>query len=654
MRKYEDMFRPAHEAVAIIGWAVGLMLMALFRPPYWWVASVFLFLMLLLRSGQLENLYRFRLSLAVMLGPTIPILFLLAKSRHMRKQKKSLYLGRGFQWGQRHAEIAQQIINRNIEEIPDVPAFVKRQIQHTLDIPAAQRTPVQKAASVLVNRLLPKDTKVVTEDAIGLPWIHGIGSAADEDISLPLNVLTGHTLILGTTRAGKTRLFELLTTQVIDMGSALIVIDPKKDRDWENRLRTECRRKGRKFLYFDPAKPSQSIRINPLANWNNISEPATRIGQLVDADGSFAAFAWKTLVRVQRGLVADGERPTIKNTKHYVQMGVDALAERVLTVHFAKKHGPEWDRDIKSSGAKSGPANQKGAITRLDLMIAKFIKEDEPNDAIAGLISMITHSKEHFSKMIQVLEPILEMLGSDEIGELLSPDPSNLEDTRPIYDIRKVIDEKAVLYIGLDSLSNRTIAQAIGSILLADIASTLGSIYNFSANPADCYLFVDETAEVANDQLIQILNKGGGAGMKVFVAMQSIADLSVCFQSKKDKAEQMLANLNNLICLRVKSSETAKWVSEQFSEVGTRSVDVGFSSGSGSSEAFTEFRSQVSRSLKATTTALVAPSLLTQLAPLHYFAFIAGRSYIKGCVPFIQSLAGSAFQSSSLAKGRAP
>lgn len=635
MRKYQDMFRPAHEAIATVGWAGGLVMILAFRPPYWWAATLFMLAMLMLRSGQLETLWRFRLSLAVMLAPVIPILTLLARSRQMRKQKKSLYLGRGFQWGQRHAEIAQQVINRNVDEIPDVPEFVKKQILKTLEIPPHERTKVQRGIAVLVNRLLPKNTKVIDHDALGLPWIHGIGSAEEADIPLPLSVLTGHTLILGTTRAGKTRLFELLTTQVIDMGSALIVIDPKKDRDWVERLRMECKRKGRKFLYFDAAKPSESIRINPLANWNNISEPATRIGQLVDADGSFAAFAWKTLVRIQRGLVAAGERPSIKNTKHYVQMGVDALAERVLAVHFTKKYGVEWDRDIKTSGAKDGPAGQKGVVTRLDLMIAKFVKENEPNDAISGLISMITHSKEHFSKMIQVLEPILEMLGSDEIGELLSPDASNLEDTRPIYDMRKIIDEKAVLYVGLDSLSNKTIAQAIGSILLADIASTLGSIYNFSSNPADCYLFVDETAEVANEQLTQILNKGGGAGMKVFLAMQSIADLSVCFQSKKDKAEQMLGNLNNLISLRVQSIETAQYVSDKFAEVATRSLDIGFSSGSGSSESFTEFRSNVSRSLKSTDTALVSPALLTKLPPLHYFAFIAGRNYVKGCIPFI-------------------
>ncbi|UUZ66619.1 conjugative transfer system coupling protein TraD (plasmid) [Polaromonas sp. P1-6] len=396
-------------------------------------------------------------------------------------------------------------------------------------------------------------------------------------------------------------------------------------------MRSECKRAGRKFLYFDAARPSESIRINPLANWNSLSEPATRIGQLVDADGSFAAFAWKTLVRVQRGLVAAGEKPNIKNTKYYVQMGVEGLCERVLALHLAQKHGSEWDRDIKN--APAGGAGGKGPLTRLDMMIAQYIKEGDQVDAIDGLVAMIKHSKEHFSKMIQVLEPILEMLGSDEIGDLLSPDASDMNDKRPIYNMRQIIDEKAVLYVGLDSLSNGIIASAVGSILLADIASCLGSIYNFS-KPADAYLVVDEAAEVANAQLTQVLNKGGGAGMRVFLAMQAIADLNVRLQTK-DRAEQVLANLNNLISLRVKSFETAKYVSDMFSQVSTRQMEVGFSTGSESSSAFTEFRSNVSRNLRATDSALVSPSLLMRLPPLHYFAFIAGRSYYKGALPFI-------------------
>ena len=628
VRNFEDMFRPSHEAMAVGGWSSSVILLIALRPPFWYVGLVIAIVMLVIRASQLKKLWAFRMSLAVTRGRTIHIAKLLEKSKTMRAKRQSLYLGRGFVWGQKHAEIAEQISNRNIEDLPDVPDFVKAAAEEVDATPIEERSLRLTAMGLALDGLLPKNTKPITDDAIGLPWIHGVGTEGDQDIALPLGSLTGHTLICGTTRAGKTRMYESITTQIIHTGSALIVIDPKKDNDWVNRLRKECARAGRTFLYFDAAKPNESIRINPLANFNSVSEVATRIGQLVDADGSFAAFAWKTLVRVQRGLVASGEKPNIKNTKYYVQMGVEGLAEKVITRFMIDKFGPEWDRDI---GNQPGG---KGVLTRLEQIVVLYLKSGQSDDTVEGLIAMIRHSKEHYSKMIQVLEPILEMLGSDEIGELLAPDPSNLKDTRPIYDVRRIIDEKAVLYVGLDSLSNKIIASAIGSILLADLASTMGSIYNFS-NRADAYLFVDEGAEIANDQLIQLLNKSGGGGMKIFLAVQAIADLVVRFKSK-DKAEQMLANMNNLIALRVRSFETAKYISDVFGDVKTRSLETSFSTGSESSSSFTEFRSNVSKSLKREKTALVPPTLLMKLPPLHFFAFLSGRSFYKGAIEFIE------------------
>jgi|GEM_PF-855036 len=636
-RNYENMFRPAYEGSAVVAWIGSILILLAYRPPFWPLLCLVGIGMASTRAYAVRRLWSFRAAISMNRVRTIQLNDLIGRFYRLQKGRQILPLGMGFKWSQKHAEIANEIINRNADELPDVPQVIKTQLMRLDGIPSAERTPVDKAIAALLKGILPGNTKPVLDSDIGSPWIHGIGQDEETEIGIPFTTLAGHVLIEGTTRAGKTRLYESLTSQILLLKSsrpggappALIVIDPKKDIDWVSMLNTMCKKTGRKLLYFDPAQPHKSIRLQPLQNWNNISEPATRLGQLVDADGSFAAFAWKTIYRIHRALIASGERPDIRNTKRYVQMGVEGLAEKLFNIHFTNLYGPEWDRDFKKL-----PAG-KGVPTRLEWCIMKFRTENLPDDAIEGLISMLEHSKEHFSKMVQVLEPLLEMLGSGEIGDLLSPDPLDTSDTREIWDMAKVINEGAVLYVGLDSLSNKIIASAIGSILLADLSSTLGAIYNFS-EPKDTYLFVDEVAEVANDQLIQILNKGGGAGIKCFLAMQSIADLTVRLGSK-DKAEQVLANLNNLISLRVRSTETAKYVSEMFGEVMVRSQEVSYSSGSESSAAFTEFRSNTSRSLKAQAAALVSPQLLTRLPPLHYFAFLAGRGLYKGCIEFIEA-----------------
>lgn len=623
-RTYHDMFRPVYELPSFLSWAASSALLVALNPPMWPVASLAVAIASAYRGKQAIDLYRFRASLSALRVETITIDDALTISRRHLKMdgakrketdgKGGFWLGRGFRWTQQHAEISRQIMYRSPGEIQGPPSW----------LPA----PILKA-------IQPKNFVPLKEDSVGVSWIHGI-SPDEEELSLPIEALSGHTLVVGTTRAGKTRLYELLASQIIHAGKILFIIDPKGDKDLERRVRQECNRAGRKFLYFHPAHPSKSIRMNPLANWNTVAEAATRIGQLVDAEGTFGAFAWKTLFRVMRAQVADGMRPNIKTAKDYIQNGVEPLLESLLKKTLYERQGGAWDRDLdafveKQARGKTSPFKTE----RLEGLTGKFLSLKIKDEAIESLIAMVNHSKEHYNKMIQVLEPILEMLGSDELGAMLSPDALDLNDTRPIYDTQKIIEEKAVLYVGLDSLSNKIIGSAIGSILLADFASVAGAIYNFKEKPEDIYLFVDEAAEVMNEQGIQILNKGGGAGIKAFIATQTIADFDVIFGSSA-RTGQALGNLNNVICLRVKDPAMADWIATSFGKTAARDVRVTHTTGSGSSKSFTEFSGSTARALSEVEIPFVSPDLLTRLPGLQYFAFLAGSTLYKGRLPLLQ------------------
>lgn len=612
-RSYNDMFRPVYETPATAAWGVSGVAMLALQPPLWPALAIGAIAMSYLRAHEAFHLYRFRASISALRVQVIPVEKAIAISKKHWVQN-GFWLGNGFRWTQQEAEISRQIMWRSPGEIAGPPGWLPKR---------------------LLKALQPADYQPLKKDAIGVPWIHGV-NPEEEELTLPIDALPGHTLVVGTTRAGKTRLYELLTAQIVRMGKILIVIDPKGDKDWENRIRAECKKAGRKFLYFHPAHPSKSIRINPLANFNITAEPATRIGQLIDADGTFSAFAWKTLYRIMRAQVADGTMPTIKAAKEYVQGGVEPLLESLVKKRMYALCGAKWDADIGNFITSSMPEKGKASSFKSDRVrgMCKMFEESGLRDeAVESLIAMVNHSKEHYTKMIQVLEPIMEMLGSDELGAMLSPDPLDLSDKRPIYDTQKIIDENAVLYVGLDSLSNKIIGSAIGSILLADFASVAGAIYNFKEKQ-DIYLFVDEAAEVMNEQAIQILNKGGGAGIKAFIATQTIADFDAVFGSNA-RTKQALGNLNNVICLRVKDPEMAKWIAESFGKTAARNMSVSYSTGSGSSKAFTEFTGSTSRSMTETEIPFVSPDLLTRLPGLQYFAFLAGSTLYKGRLPVL-------------------
>lgn len=107
-------------------------------------------------------------------------------------------------------------------------------------------------------------TKALSQDSIlnpfrplppvgGSPLIHGI-ELNEIDVTLPLGERVGHTLVMGTTRVGKTRLAELLITQDIRRGEVVIIFDPKGDADLLKRVYAETRRAGREdeFYVFHP------------------------------------------------------------------------------------------------------------------------------------------------------------------------------------------------------------------------------------------------------------------------------------------------------------------------------------------------------------------------------------------------------------------
>lgn len=632
MRTYNDMFRPNYDTAAVCGWLFSIVALIIIRPPLWAGMMVVAFVFLYIRTKDAVSLYRFWMainsdSLVFRHIGTVLQNFKASYSRGC------FWLGYGFKWDQSCAEKALQINERNESELKNLPLSVRNAFTDALMTPPHSRSLYQKTIAFVAESISPSDLVASKPDFLGKSWIHGLADTPETHVLFPVTAISGHTLILGTTGSGKTRLYEVLCTQFIHAKKCLIVIDPKKDVEWRDRLRKECKRSGRQFLNFDLARPSESVRIDPLANFNSILELGLRISQNIDADGTFAAFANKTLSRITASIAYIGVKPNIKTLRRYVTLGVESLANEGFTKYLFAKHGPDWDRDLVKDG--KGAAPKKDAVDpRLEAMAAMYLKDNVRIDELDGLYAMLKHNKEHYTKMVQVLEPILELLGAGEIGDLLSPDYEDETDLREIWNFNNIINQNCVLYVGLDSLSNGLTAEAIGAMFLSDLAAAAGSFYN-AGEVKDVYLIIDEAGEVVNDQLTQLLNKGRGAGFKVFLATQTLADFYVRYGSR-DKAMQALGNLNNVICLRLKDMECAKYVSEMFGSTISRTLETGFSTGTESSSAITEFRGQTTRSLKTKDIPLVSTDLLLSLSSMHYFAFLAGSTKWKGRLPLIR------------------
>lgn len=620
LSNYENLLRPAYELAAAITWtivSVVMMCIALFttlpNSPFWYMGIISV-CGAAYRWHQTIQLWDFKINLA---GKPFAFMRSTMLLRLMKVQPKDVWLGFGFDWGPRHTQRAAEIRKRDLKAVLPPPWFLK----------------LRGAADSARN-------------VVGLPWIHGL-EPNEQHIYVPQSSLEGHTLVFGTTGAGKTRLYETLIVQAILRDEVVVVIDPKGDKELREICKQACVLASRpdSFVEFHPAFPKRSIRIDPLANFNNTTEIASRIAALMPSESgsdSFTQMAWKAVNVVSEGLIYLGQRPNLIKLRRYIEGDPGKLMEDVLRMFFVR-NVPRWESLVSPlvQRARDGKLNLKIAGSPELLGYIAYYKNEVPEamheQSIDGLLSMVEHNREHLGKILASLVPLLVMLTAGEMGPMLSPDPNDMDDERPIFDTKKLINGRHVLYLGLDSLSNATVGSAIGSVLLADMASVAGERYNYS-NPETqpkIQVFVDEAAEVVNLPLIQILNKARGAGFVTTLAAQTLPDF-VARMGNEARARQILGNCNNLIALRTKDRTTQDFIVETFGQTEIQVISRSISAGSKTDEpgiGGIDFTANTSKSISEKSVDVFAPELLGMLPNLHYIAFVSGGRVVKGRLP---------------------
>lgn len=510
------------------------------------------------------------------------------------QDEDSLWLGYGWEWDNQHTQLLYETTKRSKRSFVDMN----------------KRNPNQKGAA----------------------YLHGL-NAADDEIGQPLSHTAGHTLIVGTTGSGKTRMFDHLITQaILRKDEAVIIIDPKGDRELRENARLACIESGdeSRFSFFHPAFPQESVRIDPLRNFNRATELASRIAVLMESEkGSpFQAYGQMSINNVVQGILSAGERPNLVKIRSYLEGGTEYLVVKALSGHFEKTM-PNWEYNIGPYISKaSTPAKKAQAFIRFYQEAAAVRSPD-----LEGLLSMYEHDREHFQKMIASLLPIMNMLTSGDLGSLLSPDSNDPDDTRLITDSARVIRSNQVLYVGLDSLSDSMVGQAIGSIILSDLTAVAGDRYNYGLKNNRVNVYVDEVSEVINLPLIQTLNKGRGAGYNATLATQTFADFAAAL-GDENKARQVLGNINNLISLRVTDAETQKYICDSLPTTRVKYVmqTQGTNSANDTGEAHS---GNIGERLMEEEVEMIPPQILGQLPDLEFFARLVDGRLLKGRIPIL-------------------
>ncbi|VBF49874.1 type IV conjugative transfer system coupling protein TraD [Burkholderia pseudomallei] len=573
-------------------------------------------------------------------------------SRDVPVSQQWLFIGKGFRWEPHHTHRLAQTYRPEFRKyVEPTPTYrLARRLE-------AKREFVPYLLSALARATAwdhPLNPVRPLPPVGGLPRLHGI-EPVEIDVTLPLGERVGHSLVLGTTRVGKTRLAELFITQDIrrirnGQHEVVIVFDPKGDADLLKRMYVEAKRAGRdgEFYVFHLGWPDISARYNAIGRFGRISEVATRVAGQLSGEGNSAAFrefAWRFVNIIARALVELGQRPDYLLIQRHV-INIDALFIEYAQHFFAKAEPKAWEAIVQLESRlneKTIPRHMVGREKRV-VAIEQYLSQARVFDPVLdGLRSAVRYDRTYFDKIVASLLPLLEKLTTGRIAQLLAPDYRDLADPRPIFDWMQVIRKRAIVYVGLDALSDAEVAAAVGNSMFSDLVSVAGHIYKFGVDDGlpgatagatiPINVHADEFNELMGDEFIPMINKGGGAGVQVTAYTQTLSDIEARIGNRA-KAGQVIGNFNNLFMLRVRETATAELLTRQLPKVDvyTASVVSG-ATDSSDPKGKTAFTSNTVDRVSAASVPMIEPAHVVALPKGQCFALMEGGHLWKVRMP---------------------
>jgi conjugative coupling factor TraD (TOL family) len=565
------------------------------------------------------------------------------RAQQIPVSRRKLFLGRGFRWTQKHTQRLRDTIRPEVQHYVQpgrLYQWARRKEVTWESIPVLNSLAGLLRTPAWWNPLAPLPS------VGGKPALHAV-EPDEQAVWMDLGERVGHTLVLGTTRVGKTRLAEILITQDIHRGDVVIVFDPKGDAGLLRRVYAESKRAGRAkdFTLFHLGFPAVSARYNAIGNFSRITEVATRIANQLPSEGNSAAFkefAWRFVNIIARALVALGRRPDYQQVRRYIN-DIEPLFMEYARAHLDQHGVEEWKTQVEELAGKITERNLPPALRGRSIKAIALMRylqaQDLYDPVLDGLVSAFKYDKTYFDKIVSSVGPLMEKLTTGNITELISPNYEDEADTRPIFEWMEVIRRKGIVYVGLDALTDTTVASAVGNSMFADLVSVAGHIYKHGVSgestdtPPTIALHADEFNELIGDEFVPLLNKAGGAGFQVTAYTQTWSDVEARIGNRA-KAGQVAGNFNTLIMLRVKELATAEMLTDQlprvevFTLMSVSGVDDSSEPGSG-----VDFKSRNEDRISVSEVPLLTPAELITLPKGQAFALLEGGQLWKIRMP---------------------
>lgn len=441
----------------------------------------------------------------------------------------------------------------------------------------------------------------------GSPEIHGVGIVgyrSEKEYSLTNDSLMGHSLTIGTNGTGKSSNLKFWVAQDIKRGDCTIVIDPKSDSGILDVIYEACAISGRlgDLYILSLANSDLSDSYNPISRFERITEVANRLTNNLN-NSDFKEFSWSYINTVVCAIVDIGEDPEydkiLSYSRNFEKMAIDHLswhlkneykiqlennyqckldeaelnddADEIIKpseYEHIDKFNSAYKLMLNNEDLKSGISkNLKTQSDEIIALVQLYKKLNSIHSNIESTVRLLDTGKEHLTKLIQNIFPILERVCTGNIKNILT----NYSVNGRVFDLETVIKEKKIVYVALDALVDPEVSKLISSSLLADLTTLAGKIYNDGLIDPKIVknivrIYGDELRDITGNELKQLLNKCRGANYFFNGFMQSKSDIEDALGDKTG-ADVILENFNNTYMYRVKNEDTADYLTGTLEEV---------------------------------------------------------------------------------------
>ena len=575
---FENMFRAPWELlISLVSAGFGLiclldhriMAIDIVMGP---IVSLPFFVLALMRGYQGMRVYIFRKHLLALKPFAM-------STQEVPISTKHLYLGRGFRWLPIHRQrlhLLSLVDNQHYME----KSFLYRHIQSK-----SKDNPKGLCAKLTTIKYLPFRPM---PDIGGKAWVHGVGSDRERAIYVNQANRNSHECVFGMTRVGKTRYLSIKVNQDIRNGESVLIIDPKGDLEVMQDIYCAAKAAGRldDLIITHFGFPEISAKYNPLSSFSNVSEVASRITSAIAASGegqTFKDFAWQYLNIVARCLFELGEAINYKTIAFYIKRPEILLITYVDKIYPKIEPGyleaidkiiGEHNSRIDKDGNAVSPIKRSVAIKRyltehIEAQASGGEAKQLMDSIIVPLYNAAMLDKTYYDKITASVGPVLDKINQTQAQSIFSWENGF---GLPNISLEDIIKRNQVVYIGLDSLTNKDMAEAVGQAIIADLVSLCGRLYSESGSGnASLCLHCDEFSNIVRDEFVNLLNKAGGAGVKVSAYTQTINDLGAAFGNNQDKAKMLMGNFGTVTMMRVSNEDTAASFTRCLERVRTRS-----------------------------------------------------------------------------------